>query len=104
MNAAQAKALLLAIPNIPALSVEKEKQRRDVYRAALRSANPIRLVALIRAVAERRVETARIGRRLTDADTDCESKAKDNLFAEIAHVLSISREDVAALVERALNM
>ena len=103
MKIEQAKALLASISRIPALSVSKEKQRRDVYRAALKSANPIHLVALIRAVAERRVETARIGRRLTDADTECESKAKDNLFYEIAHVLSISRDDVAALVESALE-
>ena len=75
MTKEEANALLSQAATIPLLAVEKEKQRREVYRTALQKADPTLLVALLRTVLSRRFDASRMGRRLTDADTDYERKA-----------------------------
>lgn len=90
MTKEQANALIKVMPTIPALVVEREKDRRDIYRQALRTTDPMDLVALLRTVMERRFDRSRINKRLTDADTDFEKKAQDNLYSELSLVLDIS--------------
>lgn len=99
----EADLLLENAPHIPALTVEREKLRRDVYRAALQTAEPEKLVALLRTVLERRRDTGRLGRRLTDADTDYEKKARDNLVGELSLVLSMSEKDTCRMVETVMG-
>lgn len=103
MTEEEANTLLEKAPSIPFLQVEKEKQRRDVYRAALQKADPVLLVALLRTVLSRRLDTTRTGRRLTDADTDYEKKARDNLVGELCLALSKDEEEVCRKLEDLLG-
>lgn len=100
MTKSQAKELVGKMQTIPPLTVEREKLRRDVYRAALSTADPEKLVALLRTVALRRLETLRHGRRLTDADTDNERRARNNLLGELALALGESLEEISGLLCR----
>ena len=63
MTKSQAKALVEKMQTIPPLTVEHEKLRRDISRTALNTADPEKLVSLLRTVALRRLETLRHGRR-----------------------------------------
>ena len=103
MTGKQARALLERMPEILPLSVEQEKTRRDIYRSVLSAAIPEQLVALLRTVAQRRLETLRHGRRLTDADTDSERRAHNNLLGELSLALGLSHEETAGLIQNALT-
>ena len=102
MTNTQARALLERMPDILPLSVEQEKTRRDIYRSVLSAAVPDQLVALLRTVAQRRLETLRHGRRLTDADTDSERRAHNNLLGELSLALGLSCEEAAGLIQNAI--
>jgi len=100
MTKPQAAALVKKMPDIPPLTVEREKLRRDVYRAALSAADPEQLVALLHTVALRRIETMRHGRRLTDADTDNERRARNNLLGELSLSLGVSHDEISGMLHR----
>lgn len=99
----EANALLERASEIPPLLVEREKLRREIYRGALQTAEPDKLVAVLRTVLQRRKDTGRIGRRLTDADTDYEKKARDNLVGELSLALSLTERETSKLVEGVLG-
>ena len=100
MTKSQARALVEKMQTIPPLTVEHEKLRRDVYRTALNTADPEKLVSLLRTVALRRLETLRHGRRLTDADTDNERRARNNLLGELSLSLGVSHDEISGLLHR----
>lgn len=100
MTKSQARALVEKMQDIPPLTVEHEKLRRDIYRTALNTADPEKLVSLLRTVALRRLETLRHGRRLTDADTDNERRARNNLLGELSLSLGVSHDEISGLLHR----
>ena len=99
----EAEALLKKAGDIPTLTVEREKQRREIYRAALQTAEPEQFISILRTVLLRRNDMSRMGRRLTDADIDYEKKARDNLVGELSLALAIVEQEASLLLESALG-
>ena len=103
MTREEANALLDKALTLPTIAVEKEKYRREIYRSALQKADPELLVSILRTVLERRAYMSRMGRRLTDADTDYEKKARDNLVGELSLALELSEKETSQMLERLLG-
>lgn len=99
----EALALIERVPEIEEVTVEKERLRRDVYREFLKSATADNFVSLIKTVRARREVFLAQKRRLSEADTDFESRAKHCLFGELSVVLDITVSEAEKLILEKLD-
>ncbi len=88
----KAKAFISIIGDISAITVDNERSRRDVYREALKTADPVNYVKIVKAVRHRREEFSR--RRLPDLDIDFEHSAYSCLLGELSTALGVSRDEM----------
>ena len=98
MTRDEALALIERVPELPEVVVEKERLRRDVYRETLRQATGENFISLIKTVRARREVFLAQKRRLSEADTDFEGRAKHCLFGELSVVLDITLDEAERLV------
>lgn len=90
----KAKAFMSIIGDISAITVDNERSRRDVYREALKTADPVNYVKIVKAVRRRREEFSRTRRRLPDLDIDFEHSAYSCLLGELSTALGVSRDEM----------
>lgn len=103
MDKEAALMFIQRMPDIPTLTVEREKNRRDVYRATLAQANTDEYVSIIKTVWERRAEFAKQKKRLSESDNDYEKKAKFCLYGELSVALEIELGEVERFIEQKLG-
>lgn len=94
MSREDAEQLIDQIPLVPLLEVPVEKLRREVYRQAMQSCNPVEYVRLIKTVHVRRAEMIRQHKRLSETDSDFERNAKLSLYHELAVVLGVQYAEI----------
>ena len=99
----QAEALLAKICEIEEVEVDKERNRRDVYREVMGSCCAEACVSIIKTVRHRRRDFLAQKRRLSETDTDFESRARHCLFSELAAALEISISEAEQAVMLKLN-
>ncbi len=104
MSREEALAFIDRFPDMPTLTVEKEKNRRETYRKALDAehASVDVLVSIIKTVKLRREELAKIKKRVSESDNDYEKKAKTCLHGELSVSLDISLGEVEEFIENRL--
>ena len=98
MSYAEALEFIDTIPDIPTISIEKEKNRREVYRQTIANASCEDFVSIIKTVMERREEMLKAKRRLSESDHDYEKKAKLCLGGELAIALGIPFDAVEEFI------
>ena len=98
MTRDEALALIERVPEIREVEVAKERLRRDVYREVLRHATAENFVSLIKTVRARREVFMAQKRRLSEADTDFEGRAKHCLFGELSVVLDVTVGEAERLI------
>ena len=99
MSRDDALAFIDSMPEIAILTVEREKNRRDTYRQALDVPTPTNLVSIIKTVAVRREELAKVKKRPSESDNDYEKKAKHCLYGELSIALEIPITEVERFIE-----
>ena len=90
------------IPGIGILTVEREKNRRDLYRATLASGCCEDYIAIIKTVKARREEFLKAKKRLAESDNDYEKKSKFCLYGELAVSLEIEFDEVEKTIDEIL--
>ena len=101
MPRSEVEALIERISGIPCLTVQEERARREIYRAAIAEAHPEAYVAVIKTIHARRRAFQGTQRRLPDFELECESTARRHLFAELSVVLGKAVNEIeTALAER----
>ena len=103
MSRDEAISFIDAIPGVPILTVEREKNRREVYRKALDGAGAEILVSIIKTVMKRRDELALVKKRISESDNDYEKKAKFCLYGELSVSLGIPMDEVEKFITDRLN-
>lgn len=103
MSREDAITFIDAIPSIPLLTVEKEKNRRNVYKEALAVASCEKLVSIVKTVMARREAFVNQKKRLSESDNDYERKAKYCLCGELAISLDIPLEEVDEFIRSRLS-
>ncbi len=98
-----ARELLDSINDIEEIKVENEKSRREAYREALHTADPVNYVRIVKAVRRRREEFSRTRRRLPDLDIDFEHSAYSCLIGELSEVLGLTRDEVDERISETLG-
>ncbi len=102
MSRDEALAFIDRIPEITTLTVEKEKNRREVYRQTLANATGDDFVSIIKTVMERRELFLKAKKRLSESDNDYERKAKFCLNGELASSLDIPIDEVDSFIKERL--
>ncbi len=90
------------IPSIEVLTVEREKNRRELYRATLLRGQCEDYVAIIKTVHVRREEFLKAKKHLAESDNDYEKKSKFCLYGELSVSLDIPFDEVEHKIEELL--
>ncbi|MBE6632167.1 MAG: hypothetical protein E7623_05635 [Ruminococcaceae bacterium] len=96
--------LIKMMPSIPPAEVETEKHRKDVYKAAMSTADPAEYVRIIKAVHIRRENFEKAKKHLPNTDLDFEALAKRRIFEEFASVLGIGFDEVNTYINNRLKI
>ncbi len=99
MSREDAISFIDSMRDIPTLTVEREKNRREVYRLALAEGTCEVFVKIIKTVMLRRVELAKLKKRVSESDNDYEKKAKFCLFGELSVSLDIPMDKIEGFIE-----
>ena len=103
MSREEALEFIDKIPAITTLTVEREKDRREIYKKTLASATPEAFVGIIKTVRARREIFLKAKKRLSESDNDYERKSKFCLGGELASALGVSFDKVEELVLERLS-
>ena len=94
MTREELESLIDRIPSLPLLEIPIEKQRKEVYRAAMATVEPETYVRLLKTVYSRREAAREKRKRLSEMDNDYETMARRSLYSELALVLGIQGTEV----------
>ena len=95
--------LIEQMPDIETLPVPAEKQRRDIYRAALGSLDPVGYVRVIKTVKERREQLCAARKHFPITDLEYGRLARHLLCSECALVMGVSEADADAYLLSSLG-
>ena len=99
----EAEAIINRIEEIGEVVVDKERNRREVYREVMGRCCAEACISIIKTVRTRRREFLAQKRRLAETDTDFESRARYCLFCELAAAMHISISEAEQIVMLKLN-
>ena len=99
----EAEAIINRIGEIGEVVVDKERNRREVYREVMGRCCAEACISIIKTVRTRRREFLAQKRRLAETDTDFESRARYCLFCELAAAMNISISEAEQIVMLKLN-
>ena len=101
MNESEANELLTAIGGIEATEVPDDKLREQIYKDALRSLDPKRLVGIIKCMRFRGKERLRQGKKTTAVDDRYQKLAETALCQELGFVLQKPSEEILSVLAEA---
>ena len=102
MNREAAMQLINCIKNINEAYIENEKEREKVYKAAISSCDPQKLVGIIKTLYLRRLEREQSGKRNTVVDERYFKLADNQLHSELSFALQIEKEQVIAMITQSI--
>jgi CarD family transcriptional regulator len=85
------------------LSVTNEKERELRYKEAVRSADPMQLVMIIKNLYRRKAERLAAGKKCTSVDERYYKIATHNLHAELAFALGCSEAEVGRVIQECVE-
>lgn len=98
MNKNEALALIQSIKDIDEAYVENEKEREKIYKEALNSRDPKRLVGIIKTLYLRRQERVEAGKKNTAVDERYFKLAENHLHNELAFALQVDKAEVNEII------
>lgn len=90
--------LIDEMKSIGQLWIEDEKQRKESYKAALKSCDCRAWISIIKNLYLRKQDRTLQGKKLTEVDEHFFLKAKDYLYGELSLALGITREQVEEVI------
>lgn len=91
------------VSSIEGIWIENEKEREKVYKEALTSRDPVRLIAIIKTLYLRKKERLIAGKKNTAVDERYFKLAENQLHAELAFALNENRQNIASIIESHLK-
>ena len=103
MSRDEALSLIDRMPEIEEVTVEQERGRRDAYREVISGGRGEDFVSILKTVRQRRREFLVLKRRLSETDTDFESRARKCLLGELSVALDMPAAEVEKLISSRLE-
>ena len=98
MTEADAWSLIKSIPSIEEAYVENEKEREKIYKEALSSRDPKRLIGIIKTLYLRKQERVEAGKKNTAVDERYFKLAENHLHSELAFALKVEKNEVHRII------
>lgn len=102
MNKDQAIQLIESIKNINETYIENEKEREKIYKDAINSCNPQKLVGIIKNLYLRRLERTNSGKKNTVVDDRYFKLAENQLHNELSFALQVEKEQVLQIIAQSI--
>ena len=102
MNKEQAMQLINGIKSIHETYIENEKEREKVYKAAISSCDPQKLVGIIKTLYLRRLEREKSGKKNTVIDERYFKLAENQLHSELSFALQAEKEQVIQMITQSI--
>lgn len=83
--------------------VANDRQRREIYKAALKSCDCKEWIGIIKNLHRKKHDRHQLGKKLTGSDETVFAKAKEFLYGELSISLGLSREQVEEFVVAKMN-
>jgi CarD family transcriptional regulator len=99
MKEAEAWTLIKEIKAVDEALIENEREREKVYKEAINSRDPKRLISIIKTIYIRRKKRLDAGKKTTTVDDRYFKLAENNLYSELAFSLGVKKEDVNQIIE-----
>ena len=98
MTKEEALALIKDIKDVDEAYVENEKERERIYKEAIASHDPKRLISIIKTLYLRRKERVEAGKKNTAVDERYFRLAENHLHSELAFALEIDKNKVMEMI------
>lgn len=99
----EAWEIIKGIPSIESVWIENEKERETIYKEALASREPKRLISIIKTLYLRKKERTEAGKKNTAVDERYFKLAENQLHAELAFALGEPKQNITHIIEEHLN-
>ncbi len=102
MSREDATQLIQSIKSINETYIDNEKEREKVYKAAVSSCNPRKLVGIIKTLYLRRLEREKSGKKNTVIDERYFKQAENQLHSELSFALQLEKEQVIQMITQSI--
>ncbi len=98
MNEEEARDVIKSIKSVEVTYVENDKEREKIFREALSSCDPKRLVSIIKTLYLRRQKRLEEGKKSTAVDERYFKLAENHLHSELAFSLGVEKSEVTQII------
>lgn len=98
MSKDEAWDFIKTIKLVEEIYVENEKEREKIYKEAINSCDPKRLIGIIKTLYIRRLERLEAGKKNTAVDERYFRLAENHLHSELAFSLGVSKTEVSQII------
>ncbi len=102
MSESDAWDLIKGVCHIEEAYVENEKEREKIYKDAIASRDPKRLISIIKTLYLRKQERVEAGKKNTALDERYLKLAENHLHSELAFSLGVNKTDIPNIIEEHL--
>ena len=95
--------IIKSIPSIECIWIENEKEREKIYKEALTSREPKRLISIIKTLYLRKKERTDAGKKNTAVDERYFKLAENQLHSELAFALGEPKQNITKIIEEHLT-
>ena len=99
----EAWEIIKDIPSIESIWIENDKEREKIYKEALASREPKRLISIIKTLYLRKKERTDAGKKNTAVDERYFKLAENQLHAELAFALGEPKQNITKIIEEHLT-
>jgi len=103
MNTDEAWNLIREINAVDEVFVENEKEREKLYKEAINSRDPKRLVSIIKTLYIRCQKRLEEGKKTTAVDERYFKLAENQLYSELAFALKVQKSEITRIIEQNMN-
>ena len=100
MNTDDAWKLLKEIKAVDEVLVENEKEREKLYKEAINSRDPKRLISIMKTLYIRRQKRLEEGKKTTAVDERYFKLAENQLYSELAFALKVQKSELNRIIEQ----
>ena len=102
MSREDAMQLINSIKDINETYIENEKEREKIYKTAVSSCDPQKLVGIIKTLYLRRLEREKSGRKNTVVDERYFKLVENQLHSELSFALQVEKEQVVQMITQSI--
>lgn len=102
MSKEEATQLINSVKNINETYIENEKEREKIYKTAVSSCNPQKLVGIIKTLYLRRLEREKTEKKNTVVDDRYFKLAENQLHNELSFALQVEKEQVVQMITQSI--